>query len=57
MKKRMNKLEVDIVDGEIEISQPPDMGEDISTIRITADQVDTLIEWLEEKRDQLLKKV
>ena len=54
MRKRTNRLDVDIVDGEIEISQPPDEG-DHMPIRVSADQVDQLVEWLKEKRDELRK--
>jgi hypothetical protein len=58
MDKVMEPLRVSTTtENKIEIDQSSSFGEDRSIILITPEQVDVLTQWLQEAKDELLKKV
>jgi hypothetical protein len=54
MEKRARALVVDVVDGEVQICEPSESGEG-GVVRIPPEQVDQIIDWLKEKREEALK--
>ena len=55
MNKKMEDISVRTNDGLIEISQPDTTVSDVLPIFIHPDQVDLLVKWLHEARDELCK--